>query len=679
MRPNQSRPAWPGDKEECAMTTGGFTETIWHFAGYLRTFEDVVREQDAYFGDPQRAVADEDDGSQSDRAPRFTDEEQLSRPVFFRADSLPETAPPIHKLAASPSSSPIKAPPAAPPPLKHFEPEHPDTGYSYSTHSERLITVQYQDGGIETLVNIHQINHQNDRDLLTSDDIRYSDGTLVVPPELDLSDTFTAMIRSAQEAVPAPLHEISGGNTQTAIESFTARDARWAETGSPNSDGSPAQHALEGRIVDGVVNSAELPAPTILDIAPWRPAEEAPSHEIIKTLTSAEPTGGVAVVAETGLNVQINAAVIVDVNEATGSMIVGGNSYFSRGIVQVNVLTDNDHVDIAIDGALTASALTTNNEMHNVAEFITHVMTGSPNGAAATPHWSIDVMSGSFYDVKTVVQFNDLNDSDRIVQAEQGTYFDVKSGGNEQLNLAKVYGFDSYDIIIIGGDYHRADWIFQYNIVLDSDSAKLYATGSAADSAEVTAGFNQLTNIADISTYDSAGFKPMLQAHWDLLAALDNRYTILTANPDWDLNGNRSGTLQVLYVSGDYYDVNVITQVNMLVDADQVIQANGHEGATQGVALGGNAALNEAHIVDPGTLSDSKYLGGEAYEESVLIQVNMITDSDTVTIHDTSTLIPELVAFAHQAEAQYEHSCVDTRPVAVDPAQHDHLLSNMLS
>ena len=50
------------------MTTSGFTETIWHFAGYLRTFEDVVREQDAYSGDPQRTVPDEDDGAHSDRA-----------------------------------------------------------------------------------------------------------------------------------------------------------------------------------------------------------------------------------------------------------------------------------------------------------------------------------------------------------------------------------------------------------------------------------------------------------------------------------------------------------------------------------------------------------------------------------------------------------------------------------
>jgi hypothetical protein len=80
--------------------------------------------------------------------------------------------------------------------------------------------------------------------------------------------------------------------------------------------------------------------------------------------------------------------------------------------------------------------------------------------------------------------------------------------------------------------------------------------------------------------------------------------------------------------------------------------------------------------VDPGLLSASNYLGGDAYEESVLIQINIVTESDTVTIHDTTTLVPELVAFAEHAAQEPEPDC---RPSYVpDPAQHDHLLSNIL-
>ena len=94
------------------------------------------------------------------------------------------------------------------------------------------------------------------------------------------------------------------------------------------------------------------------------------------------------------------------------------------------------------------------------------------------------------------------------------------------------------------------------------------------------------------------------------------------------------------------------------------------------MAGGGNSALNEAYIVDPGLLSTSNYLGGQAYEEAVLIQVNIVTDSDTVTIHDTSTLVPEFVAFAEQAAPEPEHEC--SRVHVPDPAQHDHLTSNIL-
>ena len=77
----------------------------------------------------------------------------------------------------------------------------------------------------------------------------------------------------------------------------------------------------------------------------------------------------------------------------------------------------------------------------------------------------------------------------------------------------------------------------------------------------------------------------------------------------------------------------------------------------------------------PGVLSTSKYLGGDAYEESVLIQVNIVTDSDTVVIHDTQALAPELVAFTEETE-QPTPEC--PAPVVCDPAQNDNLMGNIM-
>lgn len=366
---------------------------------------------------------------------------------------------------------------------------------------------------------------------------------------------------------------------------------------------------------------------------------------------------------------------IIDANEAVGSMMVGGDYFYSRGIVQVNILVDNDHVDIAVAGDLSPIVKTAGNEAHNIAEFITHESTIAVRGAASTPHWVVDVMPGNFYDVKSIVQFNGLDDNDRTVQAESGTYFDLGTGENQQINLTKIFGIDTYDIIIIGGNYHRADWIYQYNIVLDPDYATLYSTGGEDSDTTVTTGFNSLTNQATIESYDATIFKPMLDAHHELIGLLADGTTILIPDGDWQLYGSASGTLKILYVPGDYYDINVITQVNLLVDGDQSLQASASEGTEQGVAAGGNSALNEAYIVDPGLLSTSNYLGGEAYEEAVLIQVDIVTDSDTVTIHDTATLVPELVAFAEHAAQEPEPDCP---PVQTTDPQQDHLTSSIM-
>jgi hypothetical protein len=352
------------------------------------------------------------------------------------------------------------------------------------------------------------------------------------------------------------------------------------------------------------------------------------------------------------------------------SMIVGGDYVFSQGIVQVNVLTDSDHIDIATSAAGMPNVFGSGNEVHNIAEFRHESFNTVFGGAAATGKWQVDVFKADFYDVKAVYQFNNMIDGDTVTQATSGIYSSFQTGQNEQTNLVQMTGLDSYDLIIITGSYHRADWIYQYNIVLDVDFVNMLSADEDGRSATVTTGFNGLTNDALIATYDSDAFRPMNGAHTQLMEALANGDTILAPNPDWHLAGSATGTLRVLYVDGDYYDVNVITQVNLLYDVDQITQASNSAEASQGVATGGNMALNEARIIDPGILSGSKYLGGHAYEDSVLIQTNIVTDSDTVVIHDTQTLIPEFVAFAHDDTAQTDCEQIP-RPYADPALQHD--------
>lgn len=663
------------------MQPGGFTETIWQFIGYLHIADSVARMPVFYEGEATPPFLSDDPNPFREPLGGLSFDELVSVRTPIRETPASDSHSSLHAVPSPGKFTiPLKALPSSQPLQKPLPHNPDDVGYPMGYRFEqREISVEYHEAGGEGLYQIKQINVANDQDVATSDAVTYSDGSLVLQPALHLEGEFAGLIAQADEIVPAGIPDMTTAlqlGTSEVIAMVSARDARWAETGSPNPDGSPAETAPQGRVVDGVVGAPEPHLPTVLDSAPWRPDEPPVQTSASATLHVAGPTGGVATLAETGLNVQINAAEIVDVNEAVGSMMVGGDYFYSRGIVQANILVDNDHVDIAASGAVAPVVATQSNEVHNIAEFVTHASTLDVRGAAGTSHWVVDVFSGDFYDVKSIVQFNGLNDSDRTVQAESGVYANLETGANQQMNLTKIANFADYDIIVIGGDYHRADWIYQYNIMLDPDTAKLYSTGGADDDTTVTTGFNSLTNKATISTYDATGFKPMVDAHHDLIDQLADGATTLTPSADWHLYGGATGTLKILYVKGDYYDVNVITQVNFLVDGDQSIQASAKEGTEQGVAAGGNSAMNEAYILDPGLLSMSNYLGGQAYEESVLIQVNIVTDSDTVKIHDTNTLVPELVAFAEHAAPQLEP---DRPSVPVpDPAQHDHLTANIM-
>lgn len=669
------------------MTAVGFTETIWHFAGYLHIADALARSTEIYDGGVDPRPPDEFYASLRSSGVRPEFDEAASRPILLPEPSfadlshhlaratVPGTAMPQAIAAATP------VPLARPSLLPEPEPAHHGT-LVIQLRLQQNIAVEYADGGYDTLIAIKQINQMEDRDTLTADTLvlqgeHAQDGTIVVPEAVDTSHAVESMVARALAETPDSMPHLGAGHASSMIEFIHDRDAAWSVEGQSPEAAATAQPP-SGRIVDGVATEAPLPVIDPYDTVPWRTAEVGPTMTAESNIDSPAPAQGIGTLAETGQNTQVNVAVIVDANEVSGSLIVGGDYFFSRGIVQVNILTDSDHVDIARPDASEPDVRTAGNQLHNVAEFVTHEITIGHQGAAGTPKWHVDVFNGAFYDVKTIVQFNGLDDNDRTVQTTEHTLFDARTGANEQSNFAQIYGLGGYDVVIIGGDYHRVDWIFQYNIVLDNDVAKLLSgSDEEGNGAEVSTGFNRLVNEASITTYDSNGFKSLNDAQRSLLDGLDQRLAMLTPDADWKLTGSITGTLKILYVDGEYYDVNTITQINILSDVDQSIQASATDNSIQGVSGGGNAALNEAHILDPGTLSTSKYVGGDVYEESILVQTSIITENDTVVIHDTSTLVPEFVAFADERD-QEEDGQPDTRPTDCSGSS-DHIMSQMLS
>jgi hypothetical protein len=68
-------------------------------------------------------------------------------------------------------------------------------------------------------------------------------------------------------------------------------------------------------------------------------------------------------------------------------------------------------------------------------------------------------------------------------------------------------------------------------------------------------------------------------------------------------------------------------QVNVASDIDQLAQI-GAPGVAQSALAQGNTLANAALIVDLDTQSAYQMLGGEAYEDSFLVQANIVVDAE---------------------------------------------------
>ncbi len=152
--------------------------------------------------------------------------------------------------------------------------------------------------------------------------------------------------------------------------------------------------------------------------------------------------------------------------------MIGGNYYFSRGIVQVNVLNDNGPCRYRHDNQALPSVLTHGNEVHNVARIREprHDRFLSWRGSNAFVERGRPARQFLRRQDGRAVQR--LDDSDRRYRPRPEPTTRRDTGGNLQNNFAQITNLDSYDIIIVAGDYIARTGSTSTNIVLDSDVAK---------------------------------------------------------------------------------------------------------------------------------------------------------------------------------------------------------------
>lgn len=621
------------------MVPGGVTEVVWHFAGYLQIINDIARDRIEYDPSAFRSLKDD----YITLRPNYESSPNLDL-LDSRGLKVPEAAP--FAEFHIPRILPIKSlsPPPPQPDLdsdgqgglpRLFAPRGAAGG---GGGIEFKITVQYQEGGQQTELEIKQHNFMLDDDNLLAGACSDSIASDIACIAADADTILQRMAENANDHIPAEW-SMPQGNAG-AIEFIKAYD-----DGLVSRDGAPDSHSVEpGYYLNGEL---QTPAPEPPDQSP--PPEPVPPPDL---------GNGIGQWAEVGANDSWNATLIVDLSESGRSMIVMGDYFKTNAIFQTNSLMDHDHIDVAGGNALPIAS--GDNQMDNIADFVQHPgIYAELKATFAGPHWNVDVVDGNYYSIHTIVQMNYLSDNDIIVQESSDTHYELYSGGNEQGNLTEIFdGSIHYDLIIVAGAYHGMNVIFQNNILLNSDMIKLLADGSDP-SQSVVSGQNELTNSATIENYGDDNFQQMSDKLESLVAAMGNGSTVLDPSYGTFVDGS-GGVFNVLYVKGDYYDVNAIWQTNVTSDVNVMLQLIGAPSAAaldlhpdgaeaQSVVSGKDLLTNDAAIVDVG--ATNTYVNGQVYGDTILVQANLLPDDNgNMLVHDTQSLVPELIAFVNDSQ-----------------------------
>jgi hypothetical protein len=634
-------------------------ELIWHFSGYLRLQPDgVARIQINYEGDAAKVREQDDPRTPTAKSSELvpTDLDSVESPVamFPAPDDYNWHFTERHfsaKMAKFPALPKAGAVPKELPPL----PPGADGGGGGGGGGSMEFIIKWP-GPLQEIVDLQQINNLHDNDQAS-----------VGPLELELQPIDPApvldpMLEDAQNAVPVKF-EPEHNDSSSVLEFVNNRDSHPAET----QTGDAPYTVAAGKYVNGELQDPDTDVHQITNdkidaISAALEALDGPP-----ALPSGDHSGMHIQEMSLGSNVAANDASIVTHAGLCGSMLVLGNTYQIQAIFQTNVFTQSDQLEVKSGGEGGINFMP--NLLQNIAEISQTGALEGPWVAGGPLFWQVDVINGSFYDVKCMSQTNIITDNDTVSQTESLGLSFVMAGSNDQINSIDFKALSSqYDLIVIEGSYHRLDMINQTNVVLDLNHIWQDGTGSAAADQSITAGNNVLLNDATITYIGATGSQAVTDGMVELARILATEATpnssqIAAAFPEL------VGAVHVLYVQGDYYDINYLWQLNVICDANAAAQLLASDTGQQSISTGNNQAINDATIVDGGSLT-TPYVQGQAYSDTILIQTNIISTDHKITTNDPAQLVSEVVAFTGNDNAD-QHQQNDA-PQLFAPADSQH-------
>jgi hypothetical protein len=259
--------------------------------------------------------------------------------------------------------------------------------------------------------------------------------------------------------------------------------------------------------------------------------------------------------------------------------------------------------------------------------------------------WNVTRLDGDLMLMNWVQQHIFATDYDRVEVQFTGAATYIGTGENLVFNETLILnlGFH-YDLILIGGNMLTLNQITQVNVLLDQDRI----TGDVPDGATLHAGDNLQVNTAAIMTTGTDSMAEKTDAFTQALSELAGGAKTIPAALAQDALFAGNDALNVLYISGDLIQTNVIEQTNYLGDSDQIHFIKDMfataEGADVTVTSGSNAQINAASIVAQG-LDSTVMAGGEAYSDALIYQAELIDDCAPPAGVQMDKLAPEAVAF----------------------------------
>ncbi|MEM1048323.1 MAG: hypothetical protein AAGL24_19390 [Pseudomonadota bacterium] len=350
-----------------------------------------------------------------------------------------------------------------------------------------------------------------------------------------------------------------------------------------------------------------------------------------------------------GDNIAFNDAILGDFNEAARTLYVGEDVVDINIAIQINAENDADLVSRNTPGSSGGFDLTPGGaepEMDGENQLSMTQETFDIGRDAGIASWGLQVIVdyayGDVYDIKEIHQTNEIVDKDILSTQNITQSTGLYTGSNISGNVASYIDLGkSYDAIFINGSFVNANIVYQANVIYDRD---IVSVSGQSETDHVTTGDNELVNHV---TFEDRGLSDWTDPTQAASSVFDSLRTKTDPGLDaWnDLPGSLDGTFQVLFVSGNYYDINAIHQTNHIIDQD-IAQVSADN--VNSFSSGNNYSANSAQIIELQGVND-QFSSGDVYTETMLYQSELAftsnDDVETVLNFDTKSLVTEIVAF----------------------------------